>query len=162
MAEILSIRPYEPRDEAVLLDLVRELQVHEGQVYDRMKPPAAIGPWYMDDLEQQCAEHAGTVLVAEIDGRVVAYATIMTKVEADDIDELPFTYAYVGDLAVTASRRGQGIGRAMLRECERRARAAGTQFLRITVLAKNTQARKTYERFGFDELLVRYEKKLQG
>lgn len=160
MANPLSIRPYEPRDEAALLDLVRELQVHEGHVYDRMKPAAAIGPWYMDDLKQQCAEHDGTILVAEIGGRVVAYATIMTKVEADDIDELPFTYAYVGDLSVTESRRGQGIGKAMLAECERRAKAVGTRFLRITALAKNTQARKTYERFGFGELLVRYEKKL--
>ena len=44
MANTLSIRPYEPRDETALLDLVRELQVHEGHVYDRMKPTSAIGP----------------------------------------------------------------------------------------------------------------------
>ena len=160
MASKLSIRPYEPRDETALLDLVRELQVHEGHVYDRMKPADAIGPWYMDDLKQQCAEHDGTILVAEIDGRVVAYATIMTKVEADDIDELSFTYAYVGDLSVTQSRRGQGIGTAMPAEWARRAKAAGTRYLRITALAKNAQARATDQRFGFEELLVRHEKKL--
>lgn len=160
MPSALTIRDYEPRDEAALLDLVRQLQVHEGQVYDRMKAPEEIGPWYVAGLQKQCAESAGRILVAESDGLVVAYATILTKVENDSIDEVPNTYALVGDLAVTADRRGQGIGKAMIAECERVARDAGARHLRINALARNTQARATYSSYGFDEQFVGFEKTL--
>ena len=73
---------------------------------------------------------------------------------------MPFTYAYVGDLAVTAARRGQGIGKAMLAECERRARVVGTRWLRITALAGNSQARSAYRALGFEEQFVSFEKPL--
>ncbi len=160
MPHSLTIRDYEPRDEAALLDLVRQLQVHEGQVYDRMKRPEEIGPWYIAGLERQCAESAGRILVALSDGAIVAYATILTKVENNSIDEVPNTYALVSDLAVTTDRRGQGIGKQMLAECERIAHAAGARWLRINALARNTQARATYSSHGFDELFTGFEKKL--
>jgi ribosomal protein S18 acetylase RimI-like enzyme len=156
----LTIRTYDPRDESAILELVRELQAHEGSVYDRMKPPDEIGAWYIAELEKQCAESNGRILVGEIDGRVVAYATILARIEDDSIDEVPFTYAYVGDLAVTRDRRGRGIGKAMLAECERVARASGVKYLRITALARNAQARATYRSFGFGEQFVDFEKEL--
>ena len=156
----LAIRPFAPVDAEALVNLVRELQMYEGRVYDRMKPPTEIGPWYIDALQKQCAESAGEILIGELDGVVVAYATILTRVCVDEIDEVPFTYAYVGDLAVTAARRGQGIGKAMLAECERRARVVGTRWLRITALAGNSQARSAYRALGFEEQFVSFEKPL--
>ncbi len=160
MSDALTIRDYTSADEAALLDLVRQLQVHEGQVYDRMKRPEEIGPWYIAGLQTQCAESAGRILVALSDGAVVAYATILTKVVNEFIDEVPNTYALVGDLAVTTGRRGQGIGKALLAECERIAQAAGARWLRINALARNGQARATYKSYGFDELFTGFEKTL--
>ena len=150
----LTIRTYKPADAETLLALVRELQTHEGQFYDRMKPPDTIGHWYIRELEKQCAESAGEILVGELGADIVAYATILTRVEDDQIDEVSFTYSYIGDLAVMAARRGQGIGKAMLAECERRARAVGTRWLRITALAGNAQACATYKAFGFEDQFV--------
>jgi ribosomal protein S18 acetylase RimI-like enzyme len=160
MPNALSIRTYEPRDETAVIELVRQLQVHEGSVYDRMRPPEEIGAWYIAAMAKLCAETQGRILVGEIDGAVVAYGTIMTRIEDDSIDEVPYTYAYVGDLAVTAGLRGEGIGKAMLAECERIAREAGARWLRINSLARNTQACGTYRSYGFDELIVRFEKRL--
>ncbi|MEZ5923200.1 MAG: GNAT family N-acetyltransferase [Hyphomicrobiaceae bacterium] len=154
----LTIRTYVPRDESALLALVRELQAHEGHLYDRMKPVEAIGTWYVAELEKQCAESSGHILVAESEGAIVAYATILCRVEDDSIDEVPFTYAYVGDLAVTRACRGQGIGKVMLAECERIAREAGARWLRITVLARNGEARAAYRSFGFAEQFIGLEK----
>jgi ribosomal protein S18 acetylase RimI-like enzyme len=156
----LAIRPFAPVDAEAPVNLVRELQMYEGRVYDRMEPPTEIGPWYIDALQKQCAESAGEILIGELNGVAVAYATILTRVDVDEIDKVPFTYAYVGDLAVTAARRGQGIGKAMLAECERRARAAGTRWLRITALAGNAQARSAYRALGFKEQFVSFEKPL--
>lgn len=156
----VSVRAFEPADTEALVALVRELQAHEGQFYDRMKSPDEIGVWYIDSLQEQCAKNTGEILIGELEGIVVAYATIFTRVVNDDIDETLFVFARIGDLAVTTARRGQGIGKAMLAECERRARAAGARWLRISSLAGNAQARLTYRSFGFDEQFVSYEKPL--
>ncbi len=100
--------------------------------------------------------HGIDVLGADI----VAYATILTRVEGDQLDEVSFSYSYIGDLAVTAARRGQGIGKPMLAECERRACAVRARWLRITALAGNAQARATYNAFGFEDQFVGFEKRL--
>lgn len=156
-----TIRDYRPGDEAALLDLVRALQAHEGTVFDRMKPPEAIGAWYVERLEARCRESDGAILVAERDGLLVGYAVILTRESAaDEIDEVDYDYAYVMDLLVAADFRGMGIGRALLDACEARARAAGVRWLRISSLARNETAMAAYRRAGFDPLYVTLEKPL--
>ena len=58
----------------------------------------------------------------------------------------------VHDLAVIPERRGQGIGRALLAEAERRAREAGCCRLTLEVQESNERARGLYQSFGFDDL----------
>ena len=57
----------------------------------------------------------------------------------------------VHDLAVVPERRGQGIGRALLREAERHAREAGCCRMTLEVQEQNARARGLYRSFGFDE-----------
>ena len=104
-----------------------------------------MGPWYIDLLKKQCPEDDGTILIAEEDGKALGYATILTNVVEDGTgDEIAYTYAYVGDLVVAKAARGRGIGKLLLDECERHARAAGRDELRITVLATNEGAHELY------------------
>ncbi|MGE3875221.1 MAG: hypothetical protein AB7F74_19885 [Parvibaculaceae bacterium] len=49
----------------------------------------------------------------------------------------------------------------LLDDCERRARAAGRDDLRITVLAGNEGAHALYRAFGFDDLLIDMRKVLK-
>jgi GNAT superfamily N-acetyltransferase len=156
-----TVRPYDTRDLSAVVRLVRELQAHEAVLFDRMKPAQAMGAWYIDLLEKWNREEDGTLLVAEEKGEVVGYATILTNVVEDGTgDEVSYAYAYVGDLVTSETVRGRGIGKLLLEECERRARLAGRDELRITVLAKNERARDVYRRFGFDDLLIDMRKKL--
>ena len=142
-----TIRPYEENDLSALVDLVRELQAEEARLYDRMKPAAAMDTWYVDLLRKRCAEEDGTVLVAEENGKLVGYATVLTSIIEDGTgDEVRYAYAYVGDL-VTA-------------RASRRARVAGRDELRITVLAENHRAHGVYRAFGFHDLLIDMRKKL--
>ena len=60
----------------------------------------------------------------------------------------------VHDLAVIPARRGQGIGRALLAEAERRARAAGCCRLTLEVQESNERARGLYRSFGFEDLEI--------
>jgi len=58
----------------------------------------------------------------------------------------------IHDLAVLPERRGQGIGRALLREAERRARDADCCRLTLEVQESNERARGLYRSFGFDDM----------
>jgi ribosomal protein S18 acetylase RimI-like enzyme len=157
---MIEIRPYRADDSGPLIDLVRELQGFEARLYERMKPAADIGSWYLDLLERQCREEAGTILIACDGNNRVGYATIFTTVVEDGSgDELPYVYAHVGDLAVTEAARRQGIARKLLEACESIAREAGRDELRISVLADNSGAHALYRACGFTDLHINMRKR---
>jgi ribosomal protein S18 acetylase RimI-like enzyme len=160
MTRAAEIRDYVETDEDALIGLVRQLQVHEGRYYDRMLPPEDIAGWYVDALKADCRQHAGHIRMACINGRVAGYCAILTRVEADDIDETPYTYAYVSELAVAEHARGNGIGKALLADAEQLARTAGARWLRVSVLTRNTLAHEVYKSYGFTDRLVNMEKPL--
>jgi GNAT superfamily N-acetyltransferase len=58
-------------------------------------------------------------------------------------------YAYISDLVVLPSHRGQGYGAALLQQAEEWARQKGMTMLKIHVLAKNLQAATVYLHAGF-------------
>ena len=64
-------------------------------------------------------------------------------------DEIAYTYAHVADLVVTESARRQGVGKALLKACEKEARAKGRKIFRIGVLSRNEGAIAAYHDFGF-------------
>ncbi len=55
----------------------------------------------------------------------------------------------IHDIAVLPAYRGQGLGRLLLEEVEREARARGCCKLTLEVLEGNHPALRSYERFGF-------------
>ena len=148
-------------DEAQVVELARDLQAHESGIYDRMKPVEAIGPWYVNHVKTQVAKYKGTFLVADGGKDLLGYATLLTEVTSEDEpDEILYSYAYVGDLAVRMNHRSQGVGRALIDECEKIAKAAGQKWLRLGVIAANHSAREFYNRMGLEEKFLTLEKKL--
>ncbi|WP_119268600.1 GNAT family N-acetyltransferase [Taklimakanibacter deserti] len=158
---MVEIREYRESDAAAIIALIRELQASEVVLYERMKPAADMGQWYVDLLKKKCAEDEGVILIAEENGATLGYAVILTRsVEDGTGDEVPYDYAYVVDLVVAGQARRRGIGRMLLADCERRARDAGRDDLRITVLARNEGAHALYRALGFDDLLIDMRKVL--
>lgn len=156
------IREYEPSDEADLIGLVRGLIAFEGQWYDRVRPPAEVGPWYVADLLENCARDQGTVLLAESDGLVVGYAVIYVGLStAGDRDEIEHRYGRIGDLFVEERYRGSGIGRALIAECEARTRAAGVRYLTIRHVPQNERSASLYARLGYEPVQTVREKRLK-
>ena len=70
--------------------------------------------------------------------------------------------AYISDLIVAAAYRGQGWGRALLQRAEDYALTQGAIMLGLGVLAQNTQARRLYADFGFQENQVELLKPLKS
>jgi ribosomal protein S18 acetylase RimI-like enzyme len=60
----------------------------------------------------------------------------------------------IHDLAVLPAYRGKGVGRALLVEAEKHARARGCCRLTLEVQDDNIRARSLYERFGFSAFVV--------
>lgn len=157
----LAIRDYAPADRPALISLVRELQAAEAAVYDRMKPPQAIGDAYVDGLIAACRRRRGRILVATENGAPVGYAVVLTDVPSEaELDEVAYSYACVQDLAVTAAARRRGIGTELLARCEAVARDAGARWLRITALAGNAAAVNAYCAAGFAPQFIEFEKTL--
>lgn len=161
MPTALKIHDYKEQDEAQLIRLIRELQSHETAYYDRMIPPDEIAGWYVDGIKADCRDCAGHIRLAWLADKPLGYCVILTKVPNEEVDEQAFDYAYVSEIVIAKSARGQGIGTDLLRDAEELARAANAKWLRINVLAKNTLARDVYDRFGFEEHLVTMEKPLK-
>ena len=156
-----SVRPYRADDLDQIVEIVRDLQRHEGALYDRALPPEAIGGWYVENQLRECAAANGVLLIAELDGAVAGYASLLAEVSsAGDHDEIDYLYAYVQDLGVAQALRGRGIGTALLAACEERARRAGRKWLRISVLAANADADRLYRRLGFAPHISMLEKAL--
>ena len=63
-------------------------------------------------------------------------------------------------LVVTPSARGQGLGRQLLREAERRARAGGAARLELSSGSQRTDAHAFYKACGFGDGTVRFIKRL--
>jgi ribosomal protein S18 acetylase RimI-like enzyme len=161
MSQPLLIRPYEVRDELAVVMLARELQGHESRIFDRMTPPREIGSWYVARILRSARDSGGELLVADRGGQAIGYATLLLgRSSESEMDEVLYTFAYVGDLIVTHPLRRQGIGKALLTECERLARAAGEKWLRVTVLSRNSNAIALYRGAGFDGQFTEMEKPL--
>ena len=55
----------------------------------------------------------------------------------------------VDSLAVARSARGMGVGTALMREAERKARRMGKRFMSLGVIGENAGAIRLYERLGY-------------
>jgi ribosomal protein S18 acetylase RimI-like enzyme len=140
---------------------VIELQDFERAFDDRMPVGVDIVDEYTRYMLERCRRCDGQVLVALSGDDVAGFATVLTKVRSQSPDDGQFEYGLVSDLVVAERFRGQGIGRMLLIEAERHARACDVKWLRIGVLADNIAADGLYESMGFRRLYVEREKTLQ-
>lgn len=154
------IRQYGVGDAPAVRACIAELQERERRIDARLRPGAVMAAAHLDAMLDNCRRYAGMILVAEEEGAVVGFATVLTHVPYAGLDDPPGDYAIVSDLAVLAPFRRRGIGRALLAESERRAVAAGAPELRIAVLAGNDEAHTLYRSAGFAPYLETLSKPL--
>lgn len=119
-----SVRPMTPADVAAVADLEVE---------------AFVDPWPPAVFFEELALPARGYFVVEDGGKMVAYGGLML------IDE----DAHIMTIAVTPSRRREGLGtRVMLALCDA-ALERGARHLTLEVRETNDAATALYERFGF-------------
>lgn len=158
---MLEIREFDPpRDRNAVRACFVELQDFERALDPRMPSGEQVADTYLELMFRRCREFDGAVLVAEVDREVVGFVTIWARYRSTEPDDDTAEHGFVSDLVVAATNRGRGIGRALLRAAESRARDAGARSLRLSVKADNAAARSLYAAEGFEPSEILLEKRL--
>lgn len=141
-AVALRIRDARPEEYAEVLAVTRV-------AYQQYAPalPADRWEWYLQDMAetitQPPAAGAPDRIVAEAVGRILG-SVLLFPAGSTEGDE-----PHVRLLAVPPAERGRGVGRALMDECLRRARAAGAATLTLHTTEMMGVAKAMYERMGF-------------
>ena len=156
---MVSIRAYQSdRDRRGVRDCIVELQEYERSLEAGLPAGQAMTDDYLAFLMRRCEECEGGMIPAIVDGEVLGFVCVLTKVSPAEPDEGPADYAYISDLIVRAGHRRQGLGRRLLQEAELFARSKGASDLRVGVLARNLVALEMYASLGFFEYQVQLTK----
>ena len=141
-------------------DCFVELQDFERDFDPRMPAGIEIVDIYIPRMLHRCRQCKGKVLVAEFDGQVAGYATVLPKVKSDEVGDGDIAYALISDLVVSSRFRKMGLGRSLLVAAESYARSCAAKSLRIGAMAANEAARALYESAEFKNIYVELEKVL--
>jgi GNAT superfamily N-acetyltransferase len=96
------------------------------------------------------------VVVAELDGTVVGLAHL----QVSPAIEYERPAAKLAALVVDESRRGHGVGRALVEAIETESRSRGCELLYLTTSERRDDAHAFYERIGLEHTGRRYSRAL--
>ena len=145
----MPVRPVTTDDYAAVCALLTEL----GRPEVTADTDAACRAVYAADLEDPAADH---LVAVDDDGTVVGFCSLQYRRRLNQTTD----EAWVPDLIIAERLRGTGIGRALLGEAERRARAHGCHQLVLESAYFRTGAHAFYGAFGMDDAAKAFVKKL--
>ncbi len=149
----LKIRCAETADYDRIEAIMKEVQqLHVDWRPDIYKPTDTVYP--RDYFERLVAEKR--FLVAELDGVIVGLLSFMYRHIASD-KQVTRDVIFVDDLAVKAEYRCHGIGSQLLNQMKEKVHSEHLDGLELQVNARNTAARKMYEKLGFTEKSINLE-----
>jgi ribosomal protein S18 acetylase RimI-like enzyme len=139
----------------VQVEVLDKVTGEVAEAFGRLVPQLSrsAAPPGQPELDAIVASSANTVLLARSDGAIIGTMTLV-------MFPLPTGLrAWIEDVVVDGSARGQGIGDAMMREALRLAREAGARTVDLTSRPARQAAGRLYERLGFkirESRLYRY------
>ena len=96
-------------------------------------------------------------LLAVIGEEAVGFSLLFEK-ETKDISLLvPCKYAYIQDFVVKETCRNKGIGAELMDASKRWAKERGMDYLQLSVLPENKDARRFYRRHGLYAQMIKME-----
>jgi N-acetylglutamate synthase-like GNAT family acetyltransferase len=132
---MVEIRDAGPDDAVELAELI-------GQLGYPTEPAAVVRR-----LERLAATGVDRLQVAEDDGRIVG----LVGVHVSRSLEYDGDAAKISAIVVDESRRGTGVGRALVDAAEAEARARGCEVLWLTTAERRADAHAFYRALGFEE-----------
>lgn len=150
MTDTVQFRPATRADIAAVVALLAD------DILGQTREQPDLAP-YLAAFGQMQAEGANHLIVGEQDGRVVATYQI-TFIQG--LSQTATRRAQIEAVRVAADLRGQGLGAALMRDAEARARAAGCRLMQLTTNRSREDAHRFYDRLGFTPSHIGYKKVL--
>ncbi|MBL9062728.1 GNAT family N-acetyltransferase [Tabrizicola sp.] len=101
---------------------------------------------YLDAFDDIAANPMHQLIVGEAGGRIIACAQLTVLA---GLSRGGSRRALIEAVRVAADLRSQGLGAALMAECEARARAAGCTMIQLTTDRSRLDAHRFYERLGY-------------
>jgi ribosomal protein S18 acetylase RimI-like enzyme len=130
----------------VEVSAVREIDDEIVNAFERLLPQLSRSARALtrDDLERLVSWPGNTQLIARVDGVISGALTLVTF-------PIPTgTRAWIEDVVVDESARGQGVGAALTQEAVRLAHSQGARTVDLTSRPSRAAANRLYERLGFE------------
>jgi len=121
---------YEPMQQSDLGDVL----ALEESVYPH--------PWSMGNFVDSLSSNYEAWVLRDQNGDLLGYFLLMAIVDE----------AHLLNVAVSAERQGQGLGRVLLNQAVACARGLGMGSVLLEVRPSNTRALEIYERYGFKQI----------
>jgi len=121
---------YEPMQQSDLGDVL----ALEASVYPH--------PWSMGNFVDSLSSNYEAWVLRDQNGDLLGYFLLMAIVDE----------AHLLNVAVSAERQGQGLGRVLLNQAVACARGLGMGSVLLEVRPSNTRALEIYERYGFKQI----------
>jgi ribosomal protein S18 acetylase RimI-like enzyme len=115
---------------------------------------------YSSFLGSQLEDPDAVVLVAEENGKVIAYA--FAGVEGTDYMSLRGPAGVLHDIVVDPEHRGQGVGRLLLDTVMKLLRSRGAPRVVLWTAAMNEAAKRLFASAGFRDTMVEMTRELEG
>ena len=110
---------------------------------------------YLAAFDAMAAETGNAIIVGESDGRVVATYQLTF---ISGLSRNAMRRAQVEAVRVAPGLRGRGVGEAMMRDAEARARAAGCGVVQLTTDRSRARAHAFYDRLGYQPSHIGYKR----
>lgn len=153
----VSIRKATRDDIDAIQRLYRQLDRHHVELLPDVFQPVDGDARAMDVVEAFIQDEDADYLVAECGHEIVGFLNIRQRSHPPFPMFRPRGFAMVENVVVDESRRGQGIGTALLDAVVRWAKDRGLTAIQTTVWASNDGARGFYVERGFRTLTERLE-----
>lgn len=160
----MNIVPYSNEKQQVV-NLLIELQEYLVSVDDENVQTIddKYGEKYFTYLQGLVKKREGIILLAvsgnEVDGFIAGY--IEPKDEEDSITNRCPRRGVISDLAVTAPRRGSGVGKELMNAIERYFMKMDCEFVAVDLFAPNDTARKFYDSLGYTPRNIELYKRIK-
>lgn len=145
----MSIREFEMSDKDGITAVFSETNAYhtalQPDVFNVLPLDSLITDKWLSDIKD--APHKN-IYVCERDDEITG-VVLFTRHDTDDELEKIKTYVHIGEIAVLAKHRGEGIGKLLISAVETYAKSIGAVNLQLEVWSNNTSSIKFYEKKGF-------------
>jgi ribosomal protein S18 acetylase RimI-like enzyme len=138
--------------------LVREHHDFDPQRFIAAMPGTENG--YASYLGSQLEEPSVVILVAERDGKVIAYS--YSGIEGTDYMSLRGPAGAMYDIVVDPDYRQQGVGRMLLDATLDALESRGMPRVVLSTAEKNVAAQRLFDRAGFRRTMIEMTRELDG